>query len=43
VHSTKLLAVDNPAEDEIYLRVLPIIDGGYGVYANAGLIRRNST
>ena len=38
VHSTKLLAVGNPSEDEIFLRVLPIIDGGYGVYANTVLI-----
>jgi hypothetical protein len=34
VHSTKLLAVGNPEEDDIYLRVLPTIDGRYGVFAN---------
>jgi hypothetical protein len=38
VHSTKLLAVGNPEEDDIYLRVLPTIDGRYGVFANAVLI-----
>jgi hypothetical protein len=30
--------VGNLAEDEFFLHVLPTIDGGYGVYANAVLI-----
>ena len=34
---TKLLGLDEPS-DEISLRVLPIIHGGFGVYANTVLI-----
>jgi hypothetical protein len=34
----KLLGLDDPADDDISLRVVPIVHGGFGVYANAVLI-----
>ena len=34
----KLLGLDDPLDNEITLRVLPIIHGGFGVYANTVLI-----
>jgi hypothetical protein len=33
----KLIGLDDPVDD-IFLRVLPIVHGGYGVYANTVLI-----
>jgi hypothetical protein len=35
---TKLLAVGRSGDNDVDLRVLPIIHGGYGVYANTVLI-----
>ena len=34
----RLLGLDDPVEDDTFLRVRPIVHGGYGVYANAVLI-----
>ena len=34
----KLFALDEPANNEIGLRVLPVTDGGFAVYADAVLI-----
>jgi hypothetical protein len=33
-----LLGLVDPAKDDIFLRVLPIVHGGFGVYANKVLI-----
>jgi hypothetical protein len=38
----RLFARDKPAESDIFLRVLPIIHGGFGVYANTVLIAIHS-
>ena len=39
MHSIKsLFALENPALDEIHLRVQPVVNGFYGVYADAMLI-----
>lgn len=34
----KLLGLQEPTDENIFLRVSPIIHGGFGVYANAVLI-----
>jgi hypothetical protein len=33
-----LLGLGDPADDDIFLRVRPILHGGYGVYANSVML-----